>query len=107
MCSWFNWTKEEPAKPAESVNKVPIAEMSESDILPNWDMSQQRVTFASQCPAGIPINFSLMGSSISTDFSYQPLCEFMSAIKPFVIASAYITGAYIIAGVGRGGGNDG
>ena len=75
--------------------------------MPNFDISQQRVTFAANCPPGIPINFSMMGSSIHTTFSYQPLCDFMAALKPFVIASAYITGAYIISGVGRGGGNNG
>lgn len=106
VCDWIGWTKEAPDNPTTD-NKVPIAEISESDILPNWDMSQQRVVFASQCPAGIPIDFTFMGSSISTTFSYDPLCQFMTMIRPFVIAASYITGAYIISGVGRGGGNDG
>lgn len=107
LCNWLDWTKEEPAKPTESANKVPVGAISESDVLPNFDIYQERVYFNDQCPAPIPIDVSLFGKSVTTDFSYKPLCDFMSAIKPFVIASAYITGAYIISGVGRGGGNDG
>jgi len=70
-------------------------------------MNQSRVVFANQCPAPIPIDITLLGTSVEAELSYQPLCDFMTMIKPFVIASAYLTGAYIISGVGRGGGNDG
>lgn len=107
LCDWVLWTKEEPVKSAESANKVTIAESTESDVLPNFDIGQQRVVFTANCPASIPIHISMFGSSVNTSFSHQPLCEFMSNLRPFVIAAAYITGAYIIAGTGRGGGNDG
>jgi len=106
VCDWIAWTKTNPDTPTKDT-KVPIYEASESEILPNFDMNETRIVFARQCPPAIPINVTLLGSSVETELSYQPLCEFMIMIKPFVIASAYITGAYIISGVGRGGGNDG
>ena len=105
LCNWLDWTKQEPVNTAN--NKVTVAESTESDVLPNFDISQQRVVFTANCPASIPIHISMFGSSVNTSFSHQPLCEFMSNLRPFVIAAAYITGAYIIAGTGRGGGNDG
>jgi len=105
LCNWLLWTKEEPT--ASGSNKVTIAESTESDVLPNFDIGQQRVVFTANCPPSIPIRISMFGSSVNTSFSHQPLCEFMSNLRPFVIAAAYITGAYIIAGTGRGGGNDG
>lgn len=106
VCDWIGWTKEAPDTPTTD-NKVPVGVIAESDVLPNFDIYQERVYFESQCPAPVPINISMFGTSVDADFSYQPLCEFMSSLKPFVIAAAYITGAYIISGVGRGGGNDG
>ncbi|MFW2002610.1 replication initiation factor domain-containing protein [Acinetobacter ursingii] len=43
-----------------------------------------------------------MGQTQNLEFSYQPLCQFMSMIRPFVIAIAYLIGAYILMGLSRG-----
>ncbi|EPP8394483.1 virulence factor TspB C-terminal domain-related protein, partial [Acinetobacter baumannii] len=32
----------------------------------------------------------------------EPLCNFMIMIRPFVIGSAYLIGAYIVMGLSRG-----
>lgn len=62
----------------------------------------QRITFVSGCPAGEQFTVSFMGSTQNLEFSYQPLCQFMSMIRPFVIAIAYLIGAYIVMGLSRG-----
>lgn len=62
----------------------------------------QRITFVNGCPAGEQFTVSFMGSTQNLEFSYQPLCQFMSMIRPFVIAIAYLIGAYIVMGLSRG-----
>lgn len=66
----------------------------------------QRISFVSGCPAGERFTVSFMGSTQNLEFSYQPLCQFMSMIRPFVIAIAYLIGAYIVMGLSRGQAND-
>lgn len=62
----------------------------------------KRINFVSSCPAGEQFTVSFMGSTQNLEFSYQPLCQFMSMIRPFVIAIAYLIGAYIVMGLSRG-----
>lgn len=62
----------------------------------------QRITFVNGCPAGEQFTVSFMGSTQNLEFSYQPICQFMSMIRPFVIAIAYLIGAYIVMGLSRG-----
>lgn len=62
----------------------------------------QRITFVNGCPVGQQFSVSFMGQSSNLEFSYQPLCQFMSMIRPFVIAIAYLIGAYILMGLSRG-----
>lgn len=62
----------------------------------------QRVTFASSCPSPEQFSVSLFGTTQNLEFSYQPLCQFMSMIKPFVVAGSYVIGAYIVMGLSRG-----
>lgn len=62
----------------------------------------QRVSFSSSCPASEQFSVSFFGSSQNLEFSYEPLCDFMSMIKPFVVAGSYLIGAYIVMGLSRG-----
>jgi len=61
-----------------------------------------RVTFTQTCPQPQPIELTFMGVSQSASFSYEPLCNFMTMIRPFVIGSSYLIGAYIVMGLSRG-----
>lgn len=62
----------------------------------------QRINFTNACPAGEQFTVSFMGTTQNLEFSYQPLCQFMSMIRPFVIAIAYLIAAYIVMGLSRG-----
>ena len=57
----------------------------------------------SQCPADkvIPL---WEGQSIS--ISYSPVCQFASLLRPLVIALAFVTAGFIVAGITRKGGGD-
>ncbi len=71
------------------------------DLQLNFD-DGNRVTFDQTCPQPQPIELTFMGVSQSASFSYEPLCNFMTMIRPFVIGSAYLIGAYIVMGLSRG-----
>lgn len=62
----------------------------------------QRVNFSSSCPSPEQFSVSFFGATQNLEFSYQPLCNFMSMIKPFVVAGSYVIGAYIVMGLSRG-----
>ncbi|MEX5287526.1 virulence factor TspB C-terminal domain-related protein [Acinetobacter towneri] len=62
----------------------------------------QRINFINGCPAGEQFSVSFMGTTQNLEFSYQPLCQFMSMIRPFVISIAYLIAAYIVMGLSRG-----
>lgn len=102
---FFGWYKDQsnnetdPTDPSNPENQDGNVDVG-SDPIP-FDESQ-RITFVNGCPAGEQFNVSFMGQSQNIEFSYQPLCQFMSMIRPFVIAIAYLIGAYILMGLSRG-----
>ena len=102
---FFGWYKDQPnnetdpTDPNNPENQDGNVDVG-SDSIP-FDESQ-RITFINGCPAGEQFNVSFMGQSQNIEFSYQPLCQFMSMIRPFVIAIAYLIGAYILMGLSRG-----
>ncbi|NCU24859.1 hypothetical protein DZC41_15750 [Acinetobacter haemolyticus] len=102
---FFGWYKDQsnnetdPTDPTNPENQDGNVDVG-SDSIP-FDESQ-RITFINGCPAGEQFNVSFMGQSQNIEFSYQPLCQFMSMIRPFVIAIAYLIGAYILMGLSRG-----
>jgi len=53
---------------------------------------------AEYCPA--PVVITLMGEQ-SMSYSYQPACDFMNMIRPFVLAIASFAAAFILLGAGR------
>lgn len=102
ICEVIEWLKESPEPPTNtnvSVTNKDIAGTS----LEGFDISQSRVNFGGSCPAPIPITFSFMGSSQTLSYSFEPFCDFLTQIRPVIIACAYLGGAYIVAGAGRKG----
>ncbi|WP_151747413.1 virulence factor TspB C-terminal domain-related protein [Acinetobacter lactucae] len=71
------------------------------DLQLNFD-DGNRITFDQTCPQPESIEITFMGVSQEAGFSYEPLCNFMISIRPFVIGSAYLIGAYIVMGLSRG-----
>lgn len=92
------WEKDSTVTPDDGL--VPVIPFDLQIENPN-------INFGAQCPAPFSTSVAIMGNSVPMEFSYQPLCSFMQMLRPFIIGSAYILGAYIIAGIGRGGATDG
>lgn len=98
VCDFIKWTKELPENDDNS--KIDVENLDETLIFDD----SQRFTFADSCPSPEQFTVSFFGTSQNLEFSYQPLCDFMSMIKPFVVAGSYLIGAYIVMGLSRGSG---
>lgn len=111
VCTAIEWLTEEPVSSSanDPKNKVPIDDigvLNSRSPIPNHNPDEVRVSWSAYCPSDIPISFTLLGKTSNFGFKYKPICDFMTALKPFVVAAGYLSGAYIIGGLGRGG-NDG
>lgn len=103
---FFDWYKDQSEQNPNDPNDPSNPENQDGDVsvaqqeIPFND--SQRITFVNGCPPGEQFTVSFMGSTQNLEFSYQPLCQFMTMIRPFVIAIAYLIGAYILMGLSRG-----
>lgn len=103
---FFDWYKDQSEQNPNDSNDPSNPENQDGDVsvaqqeIPFND--SQRITFVNGCPPGEQFTVSFMGSTQYLEFSYQPLCQFMTMIRPFVIAIAYLIGAYILMGLSRG-----
>lgn len=107
VCGFFDWTKsqfDDVAPVTATDTSVNIKNQHKNDAdspISGFNIDQQRVTFAAQCPAPVNFTFGFMGHSQNLSFRYDALCEFMSQVRPLVIASSYLAGAYIVVGAAR------
>lgn len=57
------------------------------------------INFGGACPQPISVPYSFAGASGTIEFSYEPLCQIASFIKPVVITVASFSAALIIGGI--------
>lgn len=93
---WFDWSKKDDDLP----------ERDETDLITELPIEQKtkNINWSAQCPTAqtVPINFHGVTAEITvSDFSY--LCSLDWLIKPFVLAFASISAAFIVFGFNRGG----
>lgn len=101
VCTAIEWLTNEDI-PAQTVTKVDVKPQASPVPDSQLENSPFLVSWGRYCPPDIPINFTLLKTQSSFSFKYQPICEFMEKLRPLVIAAAYLSGAYIIGGIGRG-----
>ncbi len=91
VCDAIEWLKGTDGIPEEETHQ--IEELDHSNLPTNPDFS-----FSQSCPAplSIPLDFGIVSSSI--EISYEPFCQFFAKARPFIIAAAYLHGAFIISG---------
>ena len=97
VCDFTDWAKSPFEQPDED-GQVNIEVNSD---LPT--ITTDKVKFDNQCPAPTPldINISSLMVNFHDELNYQPLCDFMTKLRPFVVGFGYVSGAFIVAGVGR------
>ncbi|MFW1942425.1 virulence factor TspB C-terminal domain-related protein [Acinetobacter guillouiae] len=57
------------------------------------------INFGGSCPQPISVPYSFAGASGTIEFSYEPLCQIASFIKPVVITVSAFSAALIIGGI--------
>lgn len=57
------------------------------------------INFGGACPQPISVPYSFAGATGTIEFSYEPLCQIASFIKPVVITVASFSAALIIGGI--------
>jgi hypothetical protein len=90
VCDWLGWTQE----PLDTLTDAPALPVVDSSAA-TWDSGLG----AGACPA--PIDVAVLGSSVS--ISWQPACDFVSMLRPILIAFAGIAAALILLGQRAGG----
>lgn len=94
ICSWIDWTKEEPAIPADDPI-IPI------DKTKDIELDKNILTFNKSCPAPQSFSFNMLGKTHSNQFDFKPFCDVAIAIKPIILAVGGLVSIYILTGTPR------
>lgn len=89
-CEWFDWTKKD-----DPINDDPQIDQSN---LPTPTLSENAISWGSQCPNPQLINFNLMGQTANIQLSWTPVCTLLSYLYYPILAGAYIAAACIVIG---------
>lgn len=95
ICEFIDWVKQEPDAPDALDDSGEVDIIDKSDDL---SLDKDRISFDNQCPPPKPISLTVAGLGFTEEFNYQPMCDFFSRLKPFVIGMGGISSALIIAG---------
>lgn len=93
VCDFIEWVKtdEQPGEKPE----VPWEEENPADVSQSWSSGLG----GGSCPAPATFTVSLAGQSATPEFSFEPICQFGTTMRPVIIALATIIAGLIIAGV--------
>lgn len=94
ICGWIDWTKEEPAIPADDPI-IPI------DKTKDIELDKNILTFNKSCPAPQSFSFNMLGKTHSNQFDFKPFCDVATAIKPIILAVGGLVSIYILTGTPR------
>lgn len=93
VCDFINWVKTDD--PDTSRPEVPWEEEDPASITQSWSSGLG----GGSCPAPVTFSVSLAGTTASPEFSFEPVCQFGTVMRPVIIALAAIIAGFIIAGV--------
>lgn len=87
---WFKKWDDKPEQDDDTELEIPVPET------PNIDSD---ISFGGDCPAPLSAPYSFLGISGSMEFSFAPVCQIASFIKPVVITISAFSAALIVAGI--------
>lgn len=90
VCEWLGWTQE------EFLEEEPDLTTLISEFEPDEDAFSLGIG-SGTCPAPIQLNITFISQTV--EVSYQPFCDFVTMIRPFILAAAYLFAAYLYIGV--------
>lgn len=93
VCDFVDWVKTEPAE--ETPPEVPWEEeLDPGDVTATWSAGLA----GGSCPSPEQFTVSVGSYSSSLEFSYTPMCNLASMLRPLIIAIALCISAMIIGG---------
>jgi hypothetical protein len=93
VCDFFKWVKTDD--PDTQRPEVPWEEENPASITQSWSSGLG----GGSCPAPVTFSVTLSGTTASPEFSFEPVCQFGTVMRPVIIALAAIIAGFIIAGV--------
>lgn len=93
VCTFFDWFKADDSDTSKP--EVPWEDEDPSAVQQTWSSGLG----GGSCPAPVSFSVSLGGTSASPEFSFAPVCQFGTLMRPVIIALAAIIAGFIIGGV--------
>ena len=108
LTSWWNTANQKADSWARSISEAwaefndtpPKNEDTELEIeQPEIEEVDTDINFGGACPSPLSTSFSMFGSTHTMEFSFDPVCEIASFIKPVVVSISAFSAALIIGGI--------
>lgn len=107
LTGWWNTANQKADSWAQSISQAwaefndtpPKNEDTELEIEQPEIEVDTDINFGGACPAPLSTSFSMFGSTHTMEFSFDPVCEIASFIKPVVVSISAFSAALIIGGI--------
>lgn len=107
LTQWWNTANQKADSWAQSISQAwaefndtpPKNEDTELEIEQPEIEVDTDINFGGACPAPLSTSFSMFGSTHTMEFSFDPVCEIASFIKPVVVSISAFSAALIIGGI--------
>ena len=92
VCDFFKWVKTDD--PDTKKPETPWEEEDPAQVKQSWSSGLG----GGSCPAPVSFTVSLAGQSATPEFSFSPICQFGTMMRPVIIALATIIAGFIVGG---------
>lgn len=107
LTQWWNTANQKADSWAQSISQAwaefndtpPKNEDTELEIEQPEIEVDTDINFGGACPAPLSTSFSMFGSTHTMEFSFDPVCEIASFIKPVVVSISAFSAALIIGSI--------
>lgn len=93
VCEFFKWVKTDDTDTEKP--ETPWEEEDPAQVTQSWSSGLG----GGSCPSPVSFTVSLGGQSATPEFSFSPICQFGTMMRPVIIALATIIAGFIVAGV--------
>lgn len=93
VCEFFKWVKTDDTDTEKP--ETPWEEEDPAQVTQSWSSGLG----GGSCPSPVSFTVSLGGQSATPEFSFSPICQFGTTMRPVIVALATIIAGFIVAGV--------
>lgn len=95
VCDFVEWAKQEPSEIKK--DKDTDLQVEQKEMIDPSNFDRDYLNYGGQCPTFNGFTISIGSQSVNLSFDITPLCDFAIAVRPAVIALAYLAGMGIVA----------